>query len=269
MTEHPLTKRGSILVTPERIAYSGLIGSPSRRQFAATVIYLAIDAPFEISVEGDTPRRAWLATIPPNRPHQIRSADRLIRKLLMEPESLLSAGSLPSMTVNARSTEYLDLTAAFDAWLQGALPLDESAASFDCLFFGRPLEPLQVDARIDHIVRKIRAAPFVQVSAAECARLSYLSTSRFVHLFKEELGTTLRGYCAWKRARAVIPWMTTPRKLTELALDAGYADATHFSHSMRHIFGLCPRDILSGSQRLTLQYPAKGLTAMPLSLTSS
>ena len=37
-----------------------------------------------------------------------------------------------------------------------------------------------------------------------------------------------------------------------VALDAGYPDASHFSHSIRDVFGLTPRSIVSGSRRLSL-----------------
>jgi AraC-like DNA-binding protein len=37
-----------------------------------------------------------------------------------------------------------------------------------------------------------------------------------------------------------------------VALDAGYPDSTHFSHSIRHVYGLKPRDLFAGSRRLTV-----------------
>ncbi len=65
---------------------------------------------------------------------------------------------------------------------------------------------------------------------------------------------TFRAFCAWKRARAALPHMTSACNLTELAMQTGYPDSTHFSHSIRRIFGLRPRDILAGSRRIALQY---------------
>ena len=40
--------------------------------------------------------------------------------------------------------------------------------------------------------------------------------------------------------------------LTDIALDTGYPDSTHFSHSIRQVYGLRPSDILAGSRRLAL-----------------
>ncbi|WP_309901090.1 hypothetical protein [Variovorax soli] len=37
-----------------------------------------------------------------------------------------------------------------------------------------------------------------------------------------------------------------------MALDTGYPDSTHFSHSIRQVYGLRPSDILAGSRRLAV-----------------
>jgi AraC-like DNA-binding protein len=144
------------------------------------------------------------------------------------------------------------LEKAYDTWLAGRDFTGASAAQLDEFFFGAALPTRALDARIERVVARIRALPHEQFSAAECARLTGLSFSRFVHLFKQEIGMTFRAFCAWKRARAVLPSMTGPCNLTQLALEAGYPDSTHFSHSIRRIFGLRPRDILAGTRRLSV-----------------
>jgi AraC-like DNA-binding protein len=40
--------------------------------------------------------------------------------------------------------------------------------------------------------------------------------------------------------------------LLELLLDTGYPDSTHFSHSIRQVYGLKPKDIFAGSRRLAI-----------------
>lgn len=244
-----------MIVTPERIVYSGLLGAPSRRMHGALTVYVAHETQFEIGIDDGPMMRAWLAVVPPNHVHVIASCDRLVRDILVEPESArgaeLSAGS--ALTVTDRSDPaFAHVQQAFDAWLAGRDFADASTPELDQFFFGRTLAPRALDPRIRRVVNRIRAQPHEHISAATCARLSGLSFSRFVHLFKQEIGMTFRAFCAWKRARAVLPSMTRPCNLTQLALEAGYPDSTHFSHSIRRIFGLRPRDILAGSQRLSL-----------------
>jgi methylphosphotriester-DNA--protein-cysteine methyltransferase len=109
-----------------------------------------------------------------------------------------------------------------------------------------------LDARIALAIRQIRERPCEQFFAATCAKLTGLSFSRFVHLFKEEIGMTFRAYCAWKRARALLPYVSSACSLTDLAMQTGYPDSSHFSHSIRRIYGLRPKDILAGSRRLAV-----------------
>lgn len=253
--DRPL-KRGSMLLSAERLAYAGLIGAPSRRVLGATSIYVAVDSPFEISIDGAARKRAWLAVVAPNRPHEISSGDRTIRKVLLEPESLsdVSALPLPELVISRQAVSYRAISAVFVAWLQGDAPASDSTESFDRFFFGHRLERRRIDPRVERVVRRLQAEPFAHLSAGECARSVNLSVPRFVHLFNDDLGTTLRAYCMWKRARAVLPSLATPCNLTQLAMAAGYADSAHFSHSIRRVFGLRPRDILAGSQRLALRW---------------
>ena len=87
---------------------------------------------------------------------------------------------------------------------------------------------------------------------AACADNAHLSFSRFLNLFKQEVGTPFRSFRAWKRARALLHYVTRDASLTHVALDTGYPDSTHFSHSIRQVYGLKPKDIFAGSRRLSV-----------------
>ena len=250
-------RRRSMSVTSDRIVYSGLLGSPSARRFGAHAVYVAHQTPFEITVDGTAPARAWLAVVPANVVHRITSSDRLIRDILIEAESVSFSDltAWDARMVQTPTAEYRNLHRSFDEWLAGHELTDANPSELDPLFFGRQLPPRSLDPRIQRVVARIKASPHEQISAREFAHLTSLSFSRFVHLFKEEIGMTVRAFSAWKRARLVLPSMTGPCNLTQLALEAGYPDSTHFSHSIRRIFGLRPRDILAGSRRLSLRCP--------------
>ena len=245
-----------MMITPDRVSYFGLFGAPSRRTHGAHTVYVALESPFSIRVASGARESAWLALVPGNTPHEITSADRMIADVLIEPESVRFPQSrvFPRMTVAAPTAQYLRIRHAFDEWMAGNRALDPDPEAFDEFFFGAPLERRPLDRRIASAVQAIRAQPCEQFLAADCARLTGLSFSRFVHLFKEEIGMTFRAFCAWKRARAALPHMTSACNLTHLAMQTGYPDSTHFSHSIRRIFGLRPRDILAGSRRIALQY---------------
>ena len=56
----------------------------------------------------------------------------------------------------------------------------------------------------------------------------------------------------WKRARSLLHHVTRETNLVHVALDTGYPDSTHFSHSIRQVYGLKPRDLFAGSRQLTV-----------------
>ena len=86
------------------------------------------------------------------------------------------------------------------------------------------------------------------VSAAMCGAAVGLSTSRFLHLFKENTGIPFRSLRMWKRARRFLDHANREDSLTDVALGLGYPDSSHFSHSIRASFGLQPRAIREGSR---------------------
>ena len=95
------------------------------------------------------------------------------------------------------------------------------------------------------------------VTAATCATEAGLSSSRFLHLFKEETGIAFRSFRAWKRARHLLHFANQDINLAHLAQDIGYPDSTHFSHSIRRFYGLKPRAIFSGSRDLAIYRSAR------------
>jgi AraC-like DNA-binding protein len=89
-------------------------------------------------------------------------------------------------------------------------------------------------------------------SAERLAEESHLSFSRFVHLFKEEVGVPLRTVRSWKRARSWLRYVTQDANLTDIAYRTGYPDSAHFSRTVRQMFGLQPKDIAAGCRGLSL-----------------
>ena len=109
-----------------------------------------------------------------------------------------------------------------------------------------------IDARINRVLEDIRNDPSRNITAQACAEAVGLSFSRFLHLFKAEVGTPFRSLRTWKRARSLLHHVTRDTNLLQVALDAGYPDSTHFSHSIRQVYGLKPGDVFAGSRQLTV-----------------
>lgn len=244
----------AMLVTPDRVLYAGWLGMPSVRTLGSLTVYTAADTPFAIRTCGRRWERAVFAVVPPNQPHEIRSDDPIVWDLLLEPESVDIAAVLATLPrrIPRPTGDYLRLQSAFRAWLGNVDAIDRTASGIDAAILGTTFVPRQLDPRIAAIVESVRQHPCKHRLATDCAREVGLSFSRFVHLFKAQIGVSFRGFCAWKRARALLPFVATAHNLTDLALHIGYPDSTHFSHSIRRIYGLRPRDIVTGSRQLTV-----------------
>ncbi|RUO72168.1 AraC family transcriptional regulator [Pseudidiomarina sediminum] len=107
------------------------------------------------------------------------------------------------------------------------------------------------DPRVERTLASIREADALDdISAAQLAALTDLSESRFLHLFKAEVGVPLRKFIVWQKIRRAFRLLTEQpqRKLTDVAVQAGFYDAAHFANYVRENFGLSPSDILQGSQ---------------------
>ncbi|WP_315862574.1 helix-turn-helix domain-containing protein [Phreatobacter aquaticus] len=126
------------------------------------------------------------------------------------------------------------------------------ADAVDEAVFGHALPKRDLDPRIARVLRAMADDPGSTQSAGEQAEMVNLSVSRFLHLFKEETGVPLRALRAWKRARHLLNFANESLNMAHLALDIGYPDSTHFSHSIRRFYGLKPRAIFSGSRELAI-----------------
>lgn len=243
-----------MLINQDRIAYSGLLGAPTKRSFGSLTVYVSLSRPLRISVASGCWSEVKLAVIAPYISHQIASEEQHIGVVMIEPESVdlsrlpnfMTPGSDPALA----EIPLEKLRFAF-AHLQQR-ETDAEKVDFDDLFFGERLARRCMDRRIEAVAEVIRIDPCASHNATASAGQACLSFSRFLHLFAAELGTSYRRYCAWKRARNMLPYVTQGRNLTDIALDMGYPDSTHFSHSIRNIYGLRPKDIFAGSKRLSL-----------------
>ncbi|MFS2166627.1 helix-turn-helix transcriptional regulator, partial [Variovorax sp. Varisp62] len=203
---------------------------------------------------------AWqageLIVVPPQVPHHVESEHPLIFNLLIESESVDPA-RLPAFMQHCGPVDapaFAQRVREVHAHLLAASGRGSEfdGFDFDALFFGEALAPRPIDARIRKVIDTLVADPAAPASAEDCAASVHLSFSRFLHLFKQETGMAFRAFRAWKRARSLLRYVRQTGTLTDIALDTGYPDSTHFSHSIRQVYGLKPSDIVAGSRRLAL-----------------
>ena len=248
-------------ITKDRVFYAGLLGSPSMQTQGSIIVYVAIDGRLRVRLGGGEWHSTEVAVVQPYVPYEIACEGRNVLNILVEPETV-DASRLPPL-LRGSGAVHAPGFAAHVREVHGRLASPGGALAlrpcdFDLAFFGEPLPARPLDRRIATVLDGIKNDPFRAAASDECASRVNLSMSRFRHLFKEEVGVSFRNVRAWKRARSLLHRVHTVDSLVNVALDIGYPDSTHFSHSIRQVYGLRPKDIIAGSRKLRIiaQAPA-------------
>ncbi|CCE09900.1 putative transcriptional regulator, AraC/XylS family [Bradyrhizobium sp. STM 3843] len=252
-----LTRRDSghlMLITPDRVFYAGLLGRPRQRCSGAFHVYVALNGGLRLMPEQAAEQRGELLVVAPNLQHTIESDYRTVIVVTIEPESV-PVGTLDrlAMRITRDAVAYAcRIRAAYEELVQRPLSGDVTSAIFDRLCLGEALPQRKLDPRVVKAIALISRFSGEPATAESCAAAVGLSTSRFLHLFKEETDISFRAFRAWKRARHLLNFANQDLNLAHLAQDIGYPDSTHFSHSIRRFYGLKPRAIFSGSRDLAI-----------------
>jgi AraC-like DNA-binding protein len=229
--------------------------SPHRN--AVAVLAVGVDASFRLSVNAhrDADARQY----------------RTCRSALIAPNAfhhLEAPGIMGFVHVDALSNDYARLramagevgdSAVFDlsaertliAWLQqlhkqGRESWPEVRAKLEALLRDNDTRP---DPRVVAALQVLHADPAMRHSLDSLARHAKLSTSRFIHLFKQTTGVPLRRYKLWVAMSAATRSMLRGKNLTTAAVDAGFASSAHFSSAYREMFGMEPSRLLSSRLR--------------------
>jgi AraC-like DNA-binding protein len=224
------------------------------------MVYVAMNDPVRISVDGGAWASGDVAIVQPYTSHRVVCNARHAVLIQIEPESV-DMNQLPDWLKGVQGVVGADgfRQKALDAHRvlvgsarQASVPMP----NFDELIFGGRLPTRSMDPRIARVLDRIRSNPSSQALAQDCADQVHLSFSRFLHLFKSEVGAPFRSFRTWKRARSLLHHVVDQKStLTDVALGAGYPDSTHFSHSVRQIYGFKPKDLFAGSRKLRLVGP--------------
>ncbi len=259
---------GVLVIGRDRMFYSGLAGNSGKpRNFGAHTLYLAPSDPFRIAYEDGKWTECEVALVAPFQTHRLMASAGVIHDIGFEPESLSPDAVTRLCEIvgdpKQRSALLNRVRAAPDNLAQH-LPHDGlSTQDFDRLFLNEGLEARQVDPRIRRVLETMcDDALDSVVSADEHAAQIGLSQSRFLFLFKQNTGLSFRSLRMWKRARRFLDHANGSNSLTDVALDLGYPDSSHFSHSIRRTYGLKPRSIREGSRNLKV-YAGANYTLAP------
>lgn len=222
---------------------------------AATAVLIGLDGEFGLCTGGDW-RRARSAFVPAGLAHELECGATLMATLYLLPltgeaEAFAHARGLDPHRLAVDVGLPPRLRARLRAIHAGDGDREGTRAELDRL--RAPLDGAPVDPRVAEVVARVRAQASELQAAAELAAGVGVSTSRLMHLFKADVGVSLKRFAVWERMRVVTEHVAAGDNLTMAALAAGFADSAHLSHQFRGMFGIPASRVLHASSRVRVE----------------
>jgi AraC-like DNA-binding protein len=235
----PQTCCPSVWLWPGQALYSGPSLNLAPHSGSVWCLAVGIDGPLTVATVDGTTRDAHSVLIPPRLTHQLTCHGTGLVSCYLEPTSDRADASRHKF--GAFSGE-IGMGHVEEERLQFTPTDDESACRW--LDLAAPLSPRPVDPRIAAAASRIRDDPATAVSSRELAAEAGLSESRFLHLFRDELGTSLRRYRLWVRLVHAGTAVAEGKNLTTAAVEAGFASPSHLADRFKTTFGLSATQLL-------------------------
>jgi AraC-like DNA-binding protein len=216
----------------------------SEHQHHSIQLILALTANLRIRRGGGEPWHLCdAALVRADAPHEVDARGATVLIAFVEPESPL--GSALAARIAA---DIADVPAAEAARWRNAVCLAGSPSNagiakwleVDLLGGCRSQSTLHPGVR--RVLRHVRShlqEPSA-LSLLALAEVADLSPSRLMHAFTASMGIALRPYLLWLRLQLACGELMRGASATEAALQAGFADAAHFSRTCRRMLGITP-----------------------------
>lgn len=248
--------QNSYVLWPDLILFLGALPKQvAQHQHPIIQLIIGLEKPFlKKSTEGVWEPYPSLL-VAPNIGHECDAADQHILSLSVDPDSSFG-GYLVSEVLQSddfisfpkEQLSYFDKNQVAELVHQGN---HEALRQYVIGFFGGDQlsqKTHQKDDRIETVTTYLRNHLEEQISTQELCRLVFLSESRLLHLFKQEMGLPIRNYILWLRVTRALEQMMEGRSLTYAAQEAGFFDSSHMSRTFVRMLGINPAEIIKNSK---------------------
>lgn len=245
-TALPQTCYPAVWLWPGQALYSGPGLGLEPHSGSVWCLAVGVDGPLTVQV-GAQHIEARTALIPPRLVHHLTMSGPLV-SCYLDPASQRSAAC------RAQFDEFRgDIGISHRAEIELLTPPTDDMTALRWLDTAAPSDVQTIDPRIELAAKQIRDDPAAAVSAAELAAAVGLSESRFLHLFRQEIGSSLRRYRLWSRLMRAGTQIAAGANLTTAAVEAGFASPSHLADRFKMTFGLSATQLLATG--LTIRTP--------------
>jgi len=113
----------------------------------------------------------------------------------------------------------------------------------------RPVER-RLDERILAFLNRLEDCSCLDHSIDRYAEELCISTGRLSHLFREQLGITLKSYLTLHQLEKAYQSILEGSSITDAALNAGFDSPSHFAATVKRLMGMPARSALKDSRFL-------------------
>ena len=100
--------------------------------------------------------------------------------------------------------------------------------------------PCPLDGRIRRVADHLRDQSAPQVRLPELAELAGLSPSHLMHLFRDQIGLSMRNFLLWQKMRQALHRIVMDEPLTYVAHQCGFADSAHLTRTFQAFYAIQP-----------------------------
>ena len=235
----PQTCCPTVWLWPGQALYAGPSLNLEPHSGSVWCFAIGIDGPLTVTTPDGFSREGTSLLIPPRLTHQLTCLGRGLVSCYLEPTSVRAE------SCRARMSEWegeIGVAHTAETELMFTPADDQNACRW--LDLAAPAAQRDIDPRIAAAAHRIRTDPTTAVPSHELAAEAGLSESRFLHLFRDELGTSLRRYRIWVRLVHAGTAIAGGANLTEAAMKSGFASPSHLADRFKSTFGLSASRLL-------------------------
>ncbi|HAS42744.1 MAG TPA: hypothetical protein DCS93_19845 [Microscillaceae bacterium] len=202
--------------------------------------------------------------VAPNQAHQCDASHMTIFSLMIDQESILGEHILqthlqekPWLTYPEEALNALHLSSIFQYIdQQNWVAIYQQVIHFFGIHQSSTFKDAHRDDRITKVLSYVKTHLQQEITTHTLTEVACLSESRLLHLFKTQVGLPIRNYILWLRIKTAVELIIAQQyKLTQIAYEAGFADAAHMSRTFNKVLGVSPSMIAKNSKFVQVSLP--------------
>lgn len=203
-------------------------------------LFIGVEGSVELHVNEKTIHGACIV-VEKNTPH-VFSTKQLVFSLLIDPSSALARFLSLKMHADGYwiyDDEMRTLSQALSVLTQSsAITSYQTCINNLLMCLGFSSDLIRLDERISHVLHQLKNCICDDHTIEAFAKEAFLSTSRFSHLFKEEIGMPLKSYLLLHQMQCAFQALLEGASITDAAMSAGFASSSHFASTTKRMMGV-------------------------------